>query len=142
MANYCCAIRTNYFHVKDADEFRKNMSRVYGCEDTVDLWEDADADGNLVFGFGCYNGISGLRNTDADDDDDSYDAFIDMLQKSVADDDAVIIFESGNEKLRYIVGSAEIITSKDFKRICIDDEATQMAAKMIQNPGWRTVCSY
>ena len=123
MANYCCAIRTNYFHVKDADEFRKNMSRVYGCEDAVDLWEDEDADGNLVFGFGCYNGISGL-------------------QKSVADDDAVIIFESGNEKLRYIVGSAEIITSKDFKRICIDDEAKQMAAKMIQNPGWRTVCSY
>ena len=46
MANYCCAIRTNYFHVKDADKFRKNMSRVYGCEDTVDLWEDEDADGN------------------------------------------------------------------------------------------------
>lgn len=142
MANYCCAIRTNYFHVKDADEFRKNMSRVYGCEDAVDLWEDEDADGNLVFGFGCYNGISGLRNTDADDDDDSYDAFIDMLQKSVADDDAVIIFESGNEKLRYIVGSAEIITSKDFKQLSISQLAAASAATMLENPDWGTRCEY
>ena len=30
MANYCCTIRTNYFHVKDEDAFRQMMSRVYG----------------------------------------------------------------------------------------------------------------
>lgn len=142
MANYCCAIRTNYFHVKSADKFRKDMSRVYGCEDTVELWEETDKEGNLVFGFGCYGGISGLRNTDDDDDDDSYDVFIDMLQENVAENDAVIIFESGNEKLRYLIGSAEIITSKDFKRISIDDEAAKLAAQMLQNPGWCTVCSY
>lgn len=142
MANYCCAIRTNYFHVKDADKFRKDMGRVYGCEDTVEVWEDTDKEGNLVFGFGCYGGISGLRNTEDDDDDDSYDAFIDMLQENVAENDAVIIFESGNEKLRYLIGSAEIITSKDFNRISIDGEAAKLAAKMLQNPEWRTVCDH
>lgn len=30
MANYNCAIRTNYFRVKDADKFKAFMSDVYG----------------------------------------------------------------------------------------------------------------
>lgn len=39
MANYLCSVRTNYFHVKDEDEFRELMSRVYGSEDNIDLWQ-------------------------------------------------------------------------------------------------------
>lgn len=42
MANYLCSVRTNYFHVKDEDEFRELMSRVYGSEDNIDLWQKTD----------------------------------------------------------------------------------------------------
>lgn len=60
MANYVCATRTNYFRVKDEEEFRKLMSRVHG-EDAVDLWEKTVNDEKL-FAFGCYGLINGLRN--------------------------------------------------------------------------------
>lgn len=144
MANYCCTIRTNYFHVKDEDSFRNLMSRVYGCEDSVELWEEKDKNGKTVFGFGVYGCISGLRDTDTDDidDDSSYDDFIDRLQESVAEDDAIIILEAGSEKMRYIVGSATIITSSVVKYMSITDLAVAQAAEMIGNSMWGTKCEY
>ena len=42
MANYNCSIRTNYFHVKDAEKFREFMNHVLGSEDNIDLWEKTD----------------------------------------------------------------------------------------------------
>lgn len=130
MANYCCTIRTNYFHVKDENAFRTFMSRVYGCEDDIELWEEKDKDGRAVFGFGVYGGISGIRDQ------------IDKLQEFVADDDAVIILESGNEKMRYVVGSATIVTSSDYKYIDIEDIAVKQAGEMLHNPLWKTICDY
>lgn len=144
MANYCCAIRTNYFHVKDDEAFRTLMNRVYGCEDSVELWEKKDKDGRTVFGFGVYGGISGLKDSDDDDidDDSSYEDFIDSLQESVADDDAIIILESGNEKLRCVIGSATIITSSGYKYLDIINLATKQAGEMLNNPAWKTQCGY
>ena len=95
MANYLCSVRTNYFHVKDEDKFREMMSQVYGCEDSVDLWQETDNEGKTVFGFGCYGGISGVINAKEDENEDvdetAFDEFISGLQKCVADDDAIII---------------------------------------------------
>ena len=62
MANYQCAVRTNYFHVQDPELFRQFMARVYGTEGSVELWEDKDANGRPIFAFGSYGGISGLRD--------------------------------------------------------------------------------
>ena len=97
-----------------------------------------------MFGFGVYGGISGLRDTDTDDidDDSSYDDFIDRLQESVAEDDAIIILEAGSEKMRYIVGSATIITSSMVKYMSITDLAVAQAAEMIGNSMWGTKCEY
>ena len=146
MANYHCTIRTNYFHVKDEEAFRELMSRAYGSEDNLQLFESADKNGKTVFGFGVYGGIAGVRNADADEDDDvddtAYDEFIAELQKCIADDGAIIILESGNEKLRYIVGSATIITSNDHSYLNITSIASKNAAKMLNNPEWQTKCEY
>lgn len=145
MANYCCTIRTNYFRVKDENKFRDLMGRVYGSEDSVELWEEKDSDGETVFGFGVYGGIAGLRNAQEDEDDadeSSYDEFIDGLQECVADNDAIIIMEAGNEKMRYIVGSASIITSKGYQYMDISDLATRKAAEMLGDSEWKTKCIY
>ena len=146
MANYLCSVRTNYFRVKNEAEFRELMSRVYGSEDSVDLWEETDDAGNHLFGFGCYGGISGVINAREDEDEDadetSYDEFISCLQKCVADDDAIIIFEVGNEKLRYLVGQALMITVKGIENISLKDMATQLAAGMLENDNWQTQCEY
>ena len=83
MANYCCTIRTNYFHVKNEKAFRDLMSRAYGSEDNIELWEEKDNDGETVFGFGVYGGIAGLADLDDEDIDEKnlYD-LIDMMYDS------------------------------------------------------------
>ena len=110
----------------------------------MELWEEKDADDNTVFGFGIYGGISGLRDSDDGDidDDSSYDDFIDQLQASVADGDAIIILESGNEKMRYVIGAATIITSSDYEYMDITNLAVKQAAEMLHNPSWQTRCEY
>ena len=142
MANYHCAIRTNYFHVKDSELFQQFISRVYGADGSVELWEEKDADGQIVFGFGCYGGISGLRDAAEDTletiSETAYDEFICGLQQHIREDDAVIILEAGQEKLCYLVGSAEIITCNGHEYLDISDLAQTRASAMLGNPGWQT----
>ncbi|MBO3280496.1 hypothetical protein [Intestinimonas butyriciproducens] len=147
MANYCCSTRTNYFHVKAPEQFKEFMARVYGTEDHVELWEEPDADGNPMFAFGTQGGIGGLRSVDADsededDDDNNYDAFIEGLQGFIADDDAIIIQESGAEKLRYLVGSALVITRDHCEYFNILNLAIDEACKLLGNPEWSTRTDY
>lgn len=142
MANYCCTVRTNYFHVKDEDKFIDLMNRAYGCEDEIQLWERKDQDGKTTFGFGVYGGIAGLRNTDGDEDDNAYDEFLSGLRECVADNDAIIIMEAGNEKMRYVVGAAEIITSKKYEYMEISELAIQKAEELIGRTDWTTQICY
>jgi len=146
LANYLCSVRTNYFHVKNPDLFRKFMERVYGTEDSVELWERKDGQGLPIFGFGSYGAIGGVRNTaedtESEADETDYDEFVSELQQHVREDDAVIILEAGSEKLRYIVGSVEIITSTDWDHLDIADLAKRRAAVLLNNPTWHTTCEY
>lgn len=136
MANYQCAIRTNYFHAKNSELFRQFMARVYGAEGSVELWEAKDSSGQTMFGFGCYGGISGLRDI-PDIDEAGYDAFVCGLQQHIREDDAVILLESGREKLCHLVGSAEIITCNGHESLDISDLAQARAAAMLGSPGWQ-----
>lgn len=147
MANYYGTTRTNYFHVKDADAFRSFMSKVVVDEDSIHLWEDTDRDGNLVFGFGCYGSILGLPPEDVDDENDfdfdfDYDEFIDKLSEHLVKGDAAIIVEIGNEKLRYLTGSAMIVTENDSEYLDINVMAAERAAQMLGNNTWTTKLAY
>lgn len=142
MANYECVTRSNYFHVKDPAAFRKFMSRVYGG-DTVDLWEEKDANEQIVFGFGVYGDIIGfVPENDDDEQDCDYDTFLDELQKHIAEDDAVIILESGHEKLRYVIGRATVITSKEVELLDVSDIAAKRVAFLLGLPEWENICEY
>lgn len=148
MANYYCAVRTNYFRVKDPDAFKRFMARVVGAEERVDVWEEEERDeaGNPVFAFGCYGSILGIGigyDPETDDFDDyDFDGFVNGLSELVADDDAIIILESGHEKLRYVTGSAYVITSTGSSYMDINVLAAQRAAELLKNPGWKTKISY
>ena len=89
-----------------------------------------------------YGGISGLRDavedTSAETDETAYDEFICGLQRHVRADDAVIILESGREKLCYLVGSAEIITHSGYDQLDISKLARHYASVMLDNPEWQT----
>ena len=70
MSNYYGVVRTNYFHVKDEEQFRALMAKAIGDEDGIELWDDEkDRNGSQVFGFGVYGGISGVLNNDGEYDD-------------------------------------------------------------------------
>ena len=142
MANYNCAIRTNYFRVKDADKFKAFMSEVYGSEDEIEVFEKPDKNGVTRYGFVCYGGICGVCSMNEDCEDSSYDLFVEGLQQYVADDDAIILFESGNEKLRSLIGSAVVITSKEYRYMRIEDFAISEAAKTLNNPKLTTEVAY
>ena len=146
MANYCCAYRTNYFKVKDNEKFKKFMTHVY-AED-LEVFHKKDENGNELYGFGGYGGISGYFNNkneyeDSDEAwDNAYDNLIDGLAKQVAEDDAVLLFEVGNEKLRYVVGSVAVITSKGYEYRDITNVGVEIARQMLNNPNYDTRCAY
>ena len=146
MANYCCAYRTNYFKVKDNEKFKEFMTHVY-AED-LEVFHKKDENGNELYGFGGYGGISGYFNNeneyeDSDEAwDNAYDNLIDGLAKQVAEDDAILLFEVGNEKLRYVVGSVVVITSKAYAYRDITDVGVEIAKQMLNNPNYNTQCTY
>lgn len=142
MSNYYGVVRTNYFHVKDEEQFRALMAKTAGDEDGIELWDDVkDADGKQMVGFGVYGGISGIQNDDDEYDDESYDRFIDGLMECVAEDDAILIFEAGHEKLRYVGGSVTIITTKGVEYINLEDNARKIVHELLGNEQWDTRCS-
>ena len=146
MATYGCATRTNYFRVKDEETFRDLMARV-NSED-CSVWEKNNDSGQKFFGFGGYGSINGVRpkgsNDDDYDEDCGYeiDAFLNELAECVADDDAVLLFEAGHEKLRYVTGFVYVVTSKDVKCIDLKYAGKDLAKSMLGNPNWETNCCY
>lgn len=49
----------------------------------------------------------------------------------IDDDDAVIIMESGHEKLRYLIGSALVITNRDIEYLDVGTLAVKKASEML-----------
>lgn len=144
MADYICAVRTNYFRVKDEENFREFASKIRSENNDLEIWEKEDENGEIVFGFGCCSRLIGVipEVGYTEDPDSAYDEFLAGLQENVAEDDAVIIFEVGREKLRYLSGYATVITSNECKCLDISDFAVEQAREMLCNKEWNTVSSY
>ena len=146
MANYYCTTRTNYFRVVNEDAFVEFMDHVLAFEDQINVWTMTDSDGNKLYGFGCYSGIMGYFENPDDHTDDEYDhafeEFVEGLSEHIAEGDAAIIFEIGNEKLRYVSGYATIVTKYDVETIDLTVSAAKEAAKLLKNPDWKTRCEY
>ena len=142
MANYYATIRTNYFSVKDENAFRELFQSVIAAEDEVHLFEELQSDGSMKFGFGCYGTISGVCTDSDDEDNPDWDRFMEALQKLVCEDDAIIITEVGNEKLRYVGGISTVITSTEIRCVDIQAEALKVAQKLLSNPKYQTQMDY
>lgn len=147
MASYECATRSNYFAVKDKDGFLEFMEHVYNIyEDAVEVWTEK-INGETRYAFGCYGGIAGYFKGDIDDAypedwEGMYDDFVEGLQKYVSDYDAVIIMETGHEKLRYLVGSVWVITKDNWRYEEISDIGREMAKRMLKDKNYETVFDY
>lgn len=134
MANYCGMTRTNYFKIKDEAKFRKICEGLCG-EDNIDV-EVTEKDGQLYGFIGSYSSIDYC--VDEEDCDYDWDSFVKQIQEVIADDDAMLMTEIGNEKLRYLVGICTIITSKEVRYVDLETTSFQEAKQMLNNEHWTT----
>ena len=145
MSNYCCTVRTNYFRVKDENVFYDLMNNVQCYEGCILIMTKESESGDKLFGFGCESNICGYVDSSSNESEEveaDYDRFILELQKCVAEGDAVIIFEVGNDNLRYVVGQAMVVTSNKSELLDISSLAKDKAANMLENEDWDTECEY
>ena len=133
MANYEATVRTNYFSVKDPIALKELIDSV-DAEDTVSLFTHELPDGSMQYGFGCYGSLFGIQG--------NIDTFYEALQKLVCENDAILIFEVGYEKLRYVVGCCTVITSTDMQCVDIRQQAVALAAKLLNSPNYNTRLDY
>jgi hypothetical protein len=142
MANYRAVIRTNYFTVNDETKFRETVASC-NAEDELHIFETTKPDGSKAFGFGCYGSIYGIPPGETEDDDESnLDAFYDALQAILPEDEAIIVTEIGNEKLRYLIGNCTVITHNDIQFVDVRDRAIGLAKTMLKNSDFQTQSDY
>lgn len=137
MANYYGKTRTNYFHVTDEKKFFEIMSKMHLDEDELQVWGKDDGNGGTLHGFGGYGTLCFY-----DDDNYAMDDFIDDLSEILPENEACIILEIGNEKLRYFEGIASIITRSGFESIDLNDWAVSTAQVMLGDSNYRTSIAY
>ena len=139
MANYVCTNRTNYFRVTDAEAFKKLLSQVIiDTDENLYVWEK-EIDGKPHYAFGIYANIIGVPNETGEPD---YDRFIEGLQEYVAEDDSVLLFHAGHEKLRYVTGCTTVVTKASVDVIDMTDLALKLVKEKLNNPEFETVCEY
>lgn len=143
------ATRTNYFKVKDAGVFKEFMHHIITDDEDVDIWSETGEDGQARYAFGCYGSIIGYRESinefvdEADDGEEAdFNAFIAGLQKHVAEDDAIILMESGNLYKRSVYGYVNIITSSQHFEESLVNIGVSTARQFLNNPKWETQHNY
>lgn len=130
MANYYASARTSYFKVKDEIKFRE-----WAKSRTLEVWETTENDPytDKLFALGPNRNDAGFASLYLDDDEltsdecEPFDGQVDIteeLREHIADDWAAIYVEAGSEKLRYVIGLAAVITSKEITTMEINKWAT------------------
>ena len=147
MANYYCNTRTNYFRVTDEEKYKELFAHLVGGEDDVHDFTETDTNGVVRHGFGAYSSIYyKATETDKDDDDDdeaySISGFVKGLQEILPNDEAFIMMEVGNEKLRYVVGWAVVATKNNVQYVSLQQHCIKLAQEMLGDDKFTTVCEY
>lgn len=70
------------------------------------------------------------------------DMFYEELQKILPENEAFIVQEVGNEKLRYLIGEVTIVTKNEIKYLSVDEIARKEAKKMLDDPEFETQLDY
>lgn len=147
MANYCACVRTNYFRVTDEEKYKKLYKGLSADYEIYDFTKTDPDTKEIYHGFGAYSTIDYYPcgdpfSEDAEDEEPNLDMFLNEIQKIIHPDDAMIIIEVGNEKLRYLVGSATVVTKNGISGTDIEFEAITIAQNLLKNPEYRTSCQF
>lgn len=131
MANYMPVSRTNYFKVKNLTEFHNAMSKIVAND--LEVWEK-EIDGETYVAFGGFDSFIDVYIWNEENEDGMEEGTVDIatiIQPHLADGEGCIILESGYEKLRYIVGSAYIITQEKTEYVDLEQVAIKKTMEML-----------
>ena len=133
MAQYQGIYRTNYFAVTDVEKFEAILNSL-SSEGVIEHYEHDTEKGKYMF-FCDYNLIG---YEDDDSDEGPFDAMLVKLQTIIPDNEALILTEIGNEKMRYFHAVATIITSQEIQQVNLADCALDKAKEMLGNLDYTT----
>jgi len=126
MANYNAVSRTNYFHVKDEEEFKDFMSHLsVDSGDPLCDFSKTDKDGNVIHGFGAHGSV-----IYSDEDNIDQDELFYRIQEHLPSDEIFVYKEIGHEKLAYVDGFVVIVTPMVINRISLDDWLREQGKKL------------
>ena len=117
MANYYGMVRTNYFGVKDEKKFKELTDNLI-AEDNILIEQNSEGKWSIA----SYSSIDYCLEVDNCEDYD-LDAFFESMKECIADGDAMIWTEIGNEKLRYFVAYSIIVTSEEVMGINLKESS-------------------
>lgn len=135
MANCTAVARTNYFRVTDEEKYQELFKHLVADSKIQDFSKEQD--GILYHGFEVYS----LIDYEVDGEYD-FDIFLEELQKILPKEEAFIYQDVGNEKLRYIEGSAIVLTAEGCQIMNITEWIENSLAEMINNDGAVSRCAY
>ena len=140
MANYYSMCRTNYFSVTDTDRLEKIINSCI-AESEVKLFKNDKED---KYGFYCYCNLIGLREKDKDTEEgiDEYDNLLNELQKILPSEEAIMIMAIGNEKMRYLTATYQIITKDEIRTVDFREIGLEVVRDMLNNPEFETQTVY
>ena len=136
MSTYYCTCRTNYFKVTNEARYQELTSDLT-AEFPIHDFSKTSGNGEIIHGFGCYGPI-GYKS----EPDHNFREFLMELQEILPENEAFLFFESGHEKLQYVVGECTVVTRKDISRITIEECAKSLARKLLRNPNYETTTMY
>ncbi len=104
MANYTATARSNYFAVKDATAFeawckKRNLETWLGTGGNAARYAITPDEMSDTGGW----------PEDCDDDGDQIEDLCEALAGHLADGEVAVLSEIGNEKLRYLIGTATAV---------------------------------
>lgn len=117
MANFYGQGRSNYVEVTDVEKFKELCD-----ERNLEFWESAREEGRVGCGSMNEDGDYPIYVINDQDEEVELPDFLDEVSKILKDEEVFIWMCNGNEKLRYLSGSAVAVNNKgDKKSINIDD---------------------
>ena len=104
MANYTATARSNYFAVKDAAAFE-----AWCQERDIKTWQGTHENAGRHAIAPNDTSDSGSWPEYCDDDGDPIEDLCNALAAQLADGEVAVLLEVGNEKLRYLIGTATAV---------------------------------
>lgn len=132
MADIVTKARTNYFSVNNIPKFLQMMEE-WDKKYNIRLLKRQNSDGNPLYAF-------------TYDESDLNENLVD-LQEFLPESEAVILQQVGYEEsingsLRYVFGTAMIVTSNAIDSIDLSTLALQRVRKLLIKPDYKTILDY